>query len=133
MKNLIWLIALVATMNVAVAQDNADPWTKKKAESFKPLSAEQKSAIENALPKEAEAKPKKARRVLVFYRCEGFIHSSIPHANYALEMMGKKSGAFTVDLADTYDVFNTEKLKQYDSPSPNNKTLFLISSAVERG
>jgi uncharacterized protein len=122
MKNLIWLIALVATMNAAVAQDSADPWTKKKADSFKPLSAEQKSAIENALPKEAEAKPKKARRVLVFYRCEGFIHSSIPHANYALEMMGKKSGAFTVDLADTYDVFNTENLKQYDCILLNSTT-----------
>lgn len=126
MKNFVWLIALAATtlfaVPSAVAQDSTDPWTKKKAESFKPLSAEQKAAIENAVPQTAEAKPKKARRVLVFYRCEGFIHSSIPHANYALETMGKKTGAFTADLADTYDVFNTENLKQYDCILLNSTT-----------
>ena len=76
MKILASLVAFLATMQVALAQDGADPWIKKKADSFKPLSAEQKAAIENAVPTEAAAKPKKARRLLVFYRCEGFIHSS---------------------------------------------------------
>lgn len=122
MKNLVWLFALATTVSCAYAQDATDPWTKKKAESFKPLSAEQKAAIENALPNESDAKPKKERRVLVFYRCEGFIHSSIPHANYALEAMGKKTGAFTADLADTYDVFNAENLKKYDCILLNSTT-----------
>ena len=122
MKILVSLIAFLATMQVALAQDSADPWIKKKADSFKPLSAEQKAAIENAVPTAAAAKPKKARRLLVFYRCEGFIHSSIPHANLALETMGKKTGAFTVDLADTYDVFNTENLKLYDGILLNSTT-----------
>ena len=122
MKILVSLIAFLATMQVALAQDSADPWIKKKADSFKPLSAEQKAAIENAVPTAAAAKPKKARRLLVFYRCEGFIHSSIPHANLALESMGKKTGAFTVDLADTYDVFNTENLKLYDGILLNSTT-----------
>ena len=122
MKILASLIAFLATMQVALAQDGADPWIKKKADSFKPLSAEQTAAIENAAPTAAAAKPKKARRLLVFYRCEGFIHSSIPHANLALETMGKKTGAFKVDLADTYDVFNTENLKQYDGILLNSTT-----------
>ena len=122
MKILASLIAFLATMQVALAQDGADPWIKKKADSFKPLSAEQKAAIENAVPTAAAAKPKKARRLLVFYRCEGFIHSSIPHANLALETMCKKTGAFNVDLADTYDVFNTENLKQYDGILLNSTT-----------
>ena len=122
MKILVSVIAFLATMQVALAQDSADPWIKKKADSFKPLSAEQKAAIENAVPTAAAAKPKKARRLLVFYRCEGFIHNSIPHANLALESMGKKTGAFTVDLADTYDVFNTENLKLYDGILLNSTT-----------
>ena len=126
MKILASLIAFLATMQVALAQDGADPWIKKKADSFKPLSAEQKAAIENAVPTAAAAKPKKARRLLVFYRCEGFIHSSIPHANLALETMGKKTGAFNVDLADTYDVFNTENLKQYDGILLNSTTGMLF-------
>jgi type 1 glutamine amidotransferase len=36
--------------------------------------------------------------------------------------MGKKTGAFTVDLADTYDVFNAENLKKYDGILLNNTT-----------
>jgi hypothetical protein len=36
--------------------------------------------------------------------------------------MGKKTGAFTVDLADTYDVFNSENLKKYDAILLNNTT-----------
>lgn len=106
----------------AVAQDNADPWQKKKAESFRPLTDAQKSAIETAVPAEAVAKPKKARRVLMFYRCEGFIHGSIPYGNYAVEAMAKKTNAFTVDLADTYDVFTLENLAKYDLILLNNTT-----------
>lgn len=122
MRKLIALLLVAFSAQMTSAQNAEDPWQKKKAESFKPLSAEQKAAIENAVPKEAVAKPKKERRILVFYRCEGFIHSSIPFANLALETMGKKTGAFTVDLADTYDVFNAENLKKYDAILLNNTT-----------
>ncbi|MEC7906609.1 MAG: ThuA domain-containing protein, partial [Verrucomicrobiota bacterium] len=51
--------------------------------------------------------------ILVFFRCEGFIHTSIPHANFALQEMARKSKAFSVDLEDEYEVFNKKNLKQY--------------------
>jgi hypothetical protein len=108
-----WLFPLAIAFLLApswVVAQEADPWQKKKADSFRPLTDAQKSAIENAVPGQATAAPKKERRVLMFYRCEGFIHGSIPYGNYAVESMAKKTKAFTVDLADTYDVFTPENL-----------------------
>lgn len=114
--------ALLLAMGSVTAQDATDPWQQKKAERFKPLSDAQQTAIETAAPTHSSAKPKQPRRVLVFYRCEGFIHTSIPHANLAVEIMGRKTNAFTADLADTYDVFTPENLQQYDCILLNNTT-----------
>ena len=106
----------------ARAQDSVDPWAEKKAQSFKPLSKQQQDAITAAAPDKATATPKQARRILAFYRCEGFIHSSIPFGNLAIQELGRKTEAFSVDLADTYDVFTPENLKQYDCVLLNNTT-----------
>ncbi|MCC9603185.1 ThuA domain-containing protein [Stieleria sp. JC731] len=104
---------------ISSAQDNS--WEKQKAERFKALSETQKHAISDAVP-EPVAAPKKDRRVLVFYRCNGFIHTSIPHANESVRAMGEKTGAFEVDFADTYDVFTEDNLAKYDAILLNNTT-----------
>jgi len=44
------------------------------------------------------AQPAKTRKMLVFWRCEGFYHGVIPVANKALEVMGEKTGAFDVTV-----------------------------------
>lgn len=103
-------------------QDATDPWQEKKAKAFRPLSSQQIDSIDKAIPEKATAKPKKTRRILVFYRCEGFIHGSIPWANHALKSMGERTGAFEVDLADTYDVFTPSNLESYDAILLNNTT-----------
>ncbi|MEM1068679.1 MAG: ThuA domain-containing protein [Planctomycetota bacterium] len=99
-----------------------DAWEQKKAQRFKPVSEEQRRAIADAIPEQPTAKPLKDRRILVFYRCEGFVHTSIPHANVAVEEMAKKTGAFEVDIADTYDVFTKQNLAKYDLILLNNTT-----------
>lgn len=122
MKHLLSILLVGVLSSTTVAQDQTDPWQQKKAERFTPPNEEQKQAIDEAMPEEAMDKPREPRRILVFYRCEGFIHTSIPHANYALKSMGEKTGAFEVDLADTYDVFTPENLEQYDAILLNNTT-----------
>ncbi len=123
MKKFAYLIALAVLVPfTSLAQEDSDPWQKKKAESFKPLSDEQQQKILSAIPTAAPASPKSERRILVFYRCEGFIHGSIPYANLAIQEMGKKTGAFTADLADTYAAFTTENLAKYDGILLNSTT-----------
>src|SRR5947208_2656582 len=66
------------------------------------LPAEGLVKIQAAIPKEAQAKPKKPRKVLVFNHAAGFVHSSIPYGMAALELMGKQTGAYeVVQTSDT--------------------------------
>ena len=68
-----------------------------------------------ALPAEAPATPKQPRRVLVFGKAAGFVHSSIPLAARTIEALGQKTGAWnTVISYDLADI-TAENLAQYDA------------------
>jgi type 1 glutamine amidotransferase len=87
------------------------------------LKDDEIAKIKAALPDKAVAKPAQARKMLVFWKCEGFFHTSIPVANEALKMMGEKTGAFQVTaVTDDYSVFTPESLKQFDIICFNNTT-----------
>lgn len=118
-------------------------WEERSQERFKPLTNRNKNDIRQAQPSDArlgndKLKPK---RILVFYRCEAFIHTSIPWANFALQEMARKSQAFTIDLSDQYEVFNKQKLEKYDaivfnsssSPVLNTEQRDAILSFVRSG
>ncbi len=132
-RRVLLLLTLISITCVAqtVAAD-PDPWQQKKAEKFKPLSDNQKRQIADAVPSQLAAKPKSPRRVLVFFRCEGFIHTSIPHANESVRAMAEKTAAFQADFADTYDVFTTENLAQYDAILLNNTTHMQFPESSQR-
>jgi len=70
--------------------------------------------IEAALPAEAYAKPKKARKVLVFSKTGGFRHASIATGKVAFTEMGKKTGAFETVVSDDLANFEADKIKEYD-------------------
>jgi hypothetical protein len=87
------------------------------------LKDEEIAKITAAMPDKAVAKPAQPRKMLVFWRCEGFFHTSIPVANEALKIMGEKTGAFQVTaVTDDYSVFTAEALKQFDIVCLNNTT-----------
>jgi uncharacterized protein len=121
-----WMFGLamgLLTVSVLQAKPKKEKptWEQRKAR-FKEPSGEAAKKINDSLPKELSAKPKQERRVLVFYRCEGFVHSSIPTGNYTLKRMGENTGAFTTDFTDAYTDLSAENLKQYDLLLFNNTT-----------
>ncbi len=116
--------ALVGSALFAQQEKKKEPqtWEEKKAARFTGPNDEQKKLIEEAVPSEATAKPAKARKILAMYRCEGFIHTSIPYGNHALEQMADKTGAYSIDITDSYDVFTAGNLANYDAILFNNTT-----------
>ncbi|MGM0485703.1 MAG: ThuA domain-containing protein [Planctomycetota bacterium] len=92
-------------------------------EKLRPVEESETTKITEAMPDKPAVEPKEPRKMLVFWRCEGFYHGSIPVANKALEIMGEKTGAFEVaTVTDDYSVFTKESLKEYDLVCLNNTT-----------
>jgi type 1 glutamine amidotransferase len=86
------------------------------------VTDEEVQKIERALPRRATIKVSEPRKMLVFWRCEGFFHTSIPVVNKALELMGEKTGTYDVVITDDYSVFTPGKLRQFDAVCLNNTT-----------
>jgi len=89
---------------------------------FGEITAEEMQKIKAAVPSKASAVPKKPRKLLVFNRCDGYKHTSIPYISKALEIMGQKTGAFTVTESVDMSVFKADNIKQYDAICFNNCT-----------
>ena len=90
-------------------------------EKLRDLKPEEIQNIEKSLPSKTTVKAE-PRKMLVFWRCEGFYHKSIPVVNRALELMGKKTGAYDVVTTDDYSVFTKANLRQFDAVCLNNTT-----------
>lgn len=82
---------------------------------------EQLARIEAALPAAAPAKPLKPRRLLIFdVNVDYGGHGSIPTANTAFTLMGRKTGAFETVLSRDPAVFSKESLATFDAVFLNN-------------
>jgi len=86
------------------------------------ITAKEMEMFEKSIPAEAKAKPVKPRKILVFWLCKGFFHECIPVANKAIELMGKKTGAYEVVTSDDMNVFDANKLAEFDGILFNNTT-----------
>lgn len=79
--------------------------------------------IDVAIPSAPTVKAKQARRILVFWRCEGFFHGDgIAGGNHALASTGRKTRAYAADFSDDYSVFEPANLAKYDVVVLNNTT-----------
>jgi type 1 glutamine amidotransferase/sugar phosphate isomerase/epimerase len=77
--------------------------------------------IEAAIPKKAFATPRRPRKLLIFDLNVGYGgHGSIPAANTAFTLMGKRTGAFETVVSKDPSAFKPENLKQFDAVFLNN-------------
>jgi type 1 glutamine amidotransferase len=85
------------------------------------LPAEERQKIEAALPQRARAVPKKPRKLLVLDLNVAYGgHRSIPHANLAIELMGKKTGAYEAVFSNDLANLKYDAIKQFDAIYLNN-------------
>ncbi len=129
MKNAFKMLTVAAVLGLAVvsgAQDKPKPAPAPKPPQDKTvlpaIKAEDLAKIEAALPAKA-ATPKKAHKLLVFWRCDGFFHTAgIAYGNKCLELLGQKTGAFTCDFTREWEALDAENLAKYDGLVFNNTT-----------
>jgi type 1 glutamine amidotransferase len=80
------------------------------------LPADVKAKIDAAIPRAAYAQPKKPRKLLVIDACvANMSHNTIPHFNYAIEMMAKHTGAFQAVFSNDLDNLRWPKIKEWDA------------------
>ncbi|MBN2130456.1 MAG: ThuA domain-containing protein [Sedimentisphaerales bacterium] len=111
---------LLASLGVILL---AGPLWAQSPEKLRDLKEDEIAGITEAMPTKVVVTPEKPRKMLVFWRCETFFHTSIPVVNETLRIMGEKTGAFEVaKVTDDYSVFTPETLEQFDAICLNNTT-----------
>jgi type 1 glutamine amidotransferase len=89
--------------------------------------------IDAAIPSASAVKAKESRRILVFWRCEGFFHGEgIAGGNHALAAMGRKTGAYLADFSNDYSVFEPANLAKYNVVVFNNTTQLKLPDAAKQ-
>ena len=71
--------------------------------------------VQAAMPDKAPATPVMARKVLIYTRANGFVHSSIDLGAEAIRLLGEKTGAYTGTVTDDPKAFEVDSLNQYDA------------------
>src|SRR6266550_5540407 len=84
------------------------------------LSADIKQQIDAAIPRQPAVKPKKPRKLLVTDVQMYSGHSSIPHGNLMLELLGKYTGAFEPTFSNDWSYLKYPKIKEFDAVWLNN-------------
>lgn len=99
------------------------------------VAPEDKQAIQAALPKHAIVTPKKTRRLLVLDLNVAYGgHRSIPAENFALEQMGKQTGAYEAVFDNNLDNLKYPQIKKFDAVFLNNTVgMIFVDPEVREG
>jgi hypothetical protein len=97
------------------------------------VAAEDLAKITAALPASASAVPRKPRRLLVFWRADAILHKAgVPAANHAIELLGRKTGAFETDFCREYEVLDPKYLSRYDAIVLNSTAHLVIPDPAQK-
>jgi type 1 glutamine amidotransferase len=127
------LIRRVIALGLAGVLAAGTPASAEPGHTFPPLSDAERQAIRAAIPQQARAAPTRPRRVLIFYRTEGYVHASIPYGNEALTQLGAVTGAYHAELSEDPDMFAQPRLRGYDAVVFNNSTHLWLTAAQRTG
>jgi len=68
-------------------------------------------------------RPAQSRHILVFWRCEGFVHGAgIAFGNKTIELAATQTKAFKADFSNDYEALRPQNLATYDAIILNNTT-----------
>jgi len=81
------------------------------------VPAADREKIEAALPREAIIKPKKPRKLLVIdlSPAGGYYHATVAHANLALGLMAKNTGAYQAVFSNDLNNLKYPKIREFDA------------------
>lgn len=85
-----------------------------------PLDDAWKQKIYALAPEATEAPISKKHQVLLFSLFTGFEHWAIPHVDYVVKTLGKKTGAYEVLHSNDISMFEKKNLKKFDAVILNN-------------
>jgi type 1 glutamine amidotransferase len=98
-----------------------------------PVAPADLEKIAAAVPERAAATPRRPRRLLVFWRADAILHKGgVPAANHALELIGKKTGAYEADFSRDDAVLDPEVLARYDAVVLNNTAHLVIQADAKK-
>ena len=117
MKHLIPAVTIVITLAFPSIVSAQAP---KPAPPDAVVPIEDLTQITLACPDKPPAKPKQSRKVLIFSRCPGYRHASIPWGAAALRIIGEKTGAYEPVVSDDPANLDADALKQFDAVVFNN-------------
>jgi hypothetical protein len=81
------------------------------------IPADEKQKIDAAVPRQALAKPKQARRLLIIDVCPagGFYHNTIAHGNLMLQLIATYTGAYEPIFDNNLENLRYPHVRQYDA------------------
>jgi type 1 glutamine amidotransferase len=102
------------------------------------LTAADKQKIDQALPSTAPVTPRRPRKLLLLnvnVNDSGRrpdVHASVPYGNYAIEAIGKKTGAYITVFSTDIESLQPVNLAQFDAICFNNTTGVLTTDPALR-